>query len=217
MVHFNPRALTKIETDALKYVCSEILSLQGEDGNGRLVAYRSKTMQGAECDYDIHDKELLAIIQALKEWKRYTRGSPRPIPIFTDHKNLVTFITMKELSERQGRWQIFLSQYNFRIIYRPGKERMNPDALTRRPGDILTMEEKNLRKRLGILLPRETCWDIPEEKEIKIQEMELAGFQDKDQGKIQQAYAKDDKIQAIKTNLEKGVTEMKQVVLGLCE
>ena len=66
-------------------------------------------MQDAECNYDIHDKELLAVVQALKEWKRYTRGSPRPIQVFTDHKNLVTFMLTKELSERQGRWQEFLS------------------------------------------------------------------------------------------------------------
>ena len=174
-------------------------------------------MQDAECNYDIHDKELLAVIQAFKEWKRYTRGSPRLIQVLTDHKNLVTFMSTKELSERQGRWQEFLSQYNFRIIYRPGKEGRKPDALTRRQGDIPTMEEKKLGKRLGILLPKETCWDIPEEEEIQIKEMELAEFQDKDEGRIQQAYNKDDEIQAIKKNLEKGVTEMKGVALGLCE
>ena len=74
LVHFNPAAPTKIETDASKYVCSGILSQQCEDGKWRPVAYRSKTMQDAECNYDIHDKELLAVVQALKEWKRYTRG-----------------------------------------------------------------------------------------------------------------------------------------------
>ena len=86
------------------------------------MAYRSKTMQDAECNYDIHDKALFAIIQAFKEWKRDIRGSPRPVQVFTDHKNLVTFMSTKELSERQGRCQEFLSQYNFRIRYRPGKE-----------------------------------------------------------------------------------------------
>ena len=217
MVHFNSVAPIKIETDASKYICSGILSQQYEDGKWRPVAYRSKTMQDAECNYDIHDKELLAVVQALKEWKRYTRGSPRLIQLFTDHKNLVIFMTTKELSEQQGRWQEFLSQYNFRIIYQPRKEGRKPDALTRRPGDIPTAEEKILGKRVGILLPKEKYWGIPEEQEVKIKEMELAKFQDKDEGKIQQAYNKDDEIQAIKENLEKGVTEMKGVALGLCE
>ena len=79
------------------------------------MAYRSKTMQDAECNYDVHDKELLAIIQALTEWKRYPRGSQKPVLVPTDHKNLITFMKTKELSQRQARWKILLCQYNFRI------------------------------------------------------------------------------------------------------
>jgi len=74
-------------------------------------------MLDAECNYDIHDKELLAIVQAFHEWKRYTRGNPKPIRVLTDHKNLVTFMTTKELNERQPRWMQELSQYNFKIEY----------------------------------------------------------------------------------------------------
>ena len=65
------------------------------------MAYRSKTMQDAECNYDIHNKELLAIIQAFTEWKQYLRGSPKPVRVLTDHKNLGTFMKTKELSKRQ--------------------------------------------------------------------------------------------------------------------
>ena len=126
-------------------------------------------------------------------------------------------MSTKEVSERQGRWQEFLCQYNFRIIYRPEKNRRKPDAVTRRPGDITKTETKRLGKRTGILLPKEKCWDIPENEEIKIEEIELAEFQDKDRGNIQQAYDKNNEIQAIKKNLEKGITEMKGVALGLCE
>ena len=93
MVHFNRAGPTKIETDPSKYVCSGILFQQCEDGKWRAVAYRSKTMHNAEYNYNIHDKELLAVVQGLQEWKRYTRGSPRPIQVFTDHKDLVTFMT----------------------------------------------------------------------------------------------------------------------------
>jgi len=100
LVYFDPLGPTKIETDASKYVCSSILSQQCQDGKWRPVAYRSKTMSDAESNYDIHDKELLAIVQAFHEWKRYTRGNPKPIPVLTDHKNLVTFMTTKELNER---------------------------------------------------------------------------------------------------------------------
>ena len=85
MVHFNPGAPIKLETDASKYVCSGILSQQCEDGKWRPVAYRSKSMEDTECNYDIHNKELLAIIQAFTEWKRYLRESPNPVRILTDH------------------------------------------------------------------------------------------------------------------------------------
>ena len=166
MVHFDPEAPIKLDTDASKYVCSGILSQQCEDGKWRPVAYQSKTMQDAECNCDIHDKELLAIIQAFTEWKRYLRGSPKPVRVLTDHKNLVTFMKTKELSERQARWKILLSQYNFRIEYRPGKEGGKPDALTRRAGDLPTAGDKRLTRNFGALLPRE-CWDIPEGEESR--------------------------------------------------
>jgi len=104
LVYFDPLAPTKIEPDASKYVCSGILSQECQDGKWRPVVYRSKTMSHAECNYDIHDMELLAIVQAFQEWKRYVRGNPKPIGVLTDHKNLVTFMTTKELPERQARW-----------------------------------------------------------------------------------------------------------------
>ena len=103
LVYFDPLAPTKIETDASKYVCSGILFQQCQDGKGRPVVYRSKTILDAECNYDIHNKELLAIVQAFHELKRYTRGSPKPVLVVTDNKDLVPFITTKKLSERQAR------------------------------------------------------------------------------------------------------------------
>jgi len=217
LVYFNPLAPTKIETDASKYVCSGILSQQCKDGKWRPVAYRSKTMSSAECNYDIHDKELLAIVQAFHEWKRYTRGSPKQIRVLTDHKNLVTFMTTKELSERHARWMQELSQYNLKIEYRPGKDRGKPDALTRGEGDLSTAEDKRLTQNVGILLPKEQYWDIPETEEIRLDILETTGFRDKDQGKIQKASGNDNEIQDIKRNLDKGKKEMKGMALGLCQ
>jgi len=69
LVYFDPLGPTKIETEASQYVCSGILSPQYKDGKWRPVAYRSKSMSDAECNYDIHDKELLATVQAFQEWK----------------------------------------------------------------------------------------------------------------------------------------------------
>jgi len=86
-----------VETDASQYVCSGILSQQDENGKWKPIAYRSKTMKPGECNYDVHDKELLAIVQELKEWRRYLKGSGQHFRVLTDHQNLIRFTTTKEL------------------------------------------------------------------------------------------------------------------------
>jgi len=174
-------------------------------------------MSSAECNYDIHDKELLRIVQAFHEWKPYRRGSLKRIRVLTDHKNLVTFMTTKELSEREVRWMQELSQYNFKIEYRPGKEGGKPDALRRREGDLPTAGDKRLTRNVGILLLKERYWDIPETEEIKLDVLETTEFQDKSEGEIQKARSVDNEIEDIKRNLDEGRKEMKGIALGLCQ
>jgi len=174
-------------------------------------------MSDPECNYDRHDKELLAIVQAFHEWKRYTRGNPKPIRVFTDHKNLVTFLTTKELNERQARWIQELSQYNFKIEYRPGKEGGKPHGLTRREGDLSMAEDKRLTRNMGILIPKERYWDIPEDEGVNLDVLETTEFQDKDEGEIQRASNVDNEIQGIKKNLDEGKKEMKGMAVGLCQ
>jgi len=110
-----------------------------------------------------------------------------------------------------------LSQYNFKIEYRPGKEGGKPDALTRREGDLPTAGDKRLTPNVGILLPKERYWDIPEMEEIKLEALETTEFQDKDKGEIQKASNVNNEIQDIKRNLDEGRKEMKGIALGLCQ
>jgi len=121
-------------------------------------------MSDAESNDNIHDKELPAIVQAFQEWKRYTRGNRKQIRVLTDHKNLVTFMTTKELNERQARWIQELSQYHFKIKYQPGKEGGKPDACTRRAGDLPTAGDKRLTRKVGILLPKDRYWGHPRDR-----------------------------------------------------
>jgi hypothetical protein len=93
-------------------------------------------MSPAECNYEIYDKELLAIVRAFEEWRPELAGTEEPIKILTDHKNLAYFMSTKQLNRRQARWAEFLSEFNFKITYRPGTLGTKPDSLTRRPGDI---------------------------------------------------------------------------------
>lgn len=98
-----------------------MLSQYGDDGALRPVAFFSKKHSATECNYEIYDKELLAIIRCFEEWRPELEGSEHPIRILTDHRNLEYFTTSKLLNRRQARWSEFLSRFNFRIQYRPGK------------------------------------------------------------------------------------------------
>jgi hypothetical protein len=125
-----------VEVDASNWASGGCLSQMGPDGELRPVAYFSAKHSPQECNYDIYDKELLAIIKALEEWRPELEGSEEPFEIVTDHKNLQTFATTKQLSPRHMRWSEFLSRFNFRIVYKPGTLNTRPDALSRKPEDV---------------------------------------------------------------------------------
>ena len=134
--HFDPAREIILETDASDCVCAGVLSQKDENGLIHPIAFRSKTMTDAEKNYDIHDKELLAIVQAFKEWRCYMEGSRHPVQVFTDHANLVPFMKNKELNRRQTRWAEKLANFDFKIMYKKGTLNGKADALTRMPGDI---------------------------------------------------------------------------------
>ena len=73
-----------------------------------------------ERNYDVHDCELLAIIKALEHWKHYLEGTRHSFEIWTDHCNLIYFQTAHDLSRRQARWSLFLSQFDFQLSYKAG-------------------------------------------------------------------------------------------------
>ena len=130
--HWVPDHQITVETDASDYAIAGILSITSDSGELHPVAFHSRTLSGAELNYDTHDKELLAIFEAFKTWRHYLEGSATPIDVVTDHKNLEYFSTSKILTRRQARWSEYLSQFNLVIRFRPGKLGAKPDALTRR-------------------------------------------------------------------------------------
>ena len=96
LLNFRANEPTKIETDALDQAVGTCL-YQQKDGKWHPVAYYSRKMSQAEQNYNIHDKELLAVVNALEHWRVYAESSSK-LTIFTDHKNLTTFTTMKKLN-----------------------------------------------------------------------------------------------------------------------
>jgi len=85
-----------------------------------------------ERNYEIHDKEMLAIIHALEEWRHFLEGATHPVEIWTDHKNLEYFMMAKKLNRRQARWSLHLARFDFLLHHHPGHTMGKPDALSRR-------------------------------------------------------------------------------------
>ena len=81
----------------------------------------------------IYDKELLAIVKSFETWRPELASvsEKQPMKVLTDHRNLEHFMTTKQLNRQQARWAEFLSEFNFKISYRPGREGEKPDTLTR--------------------------------------------------------------------------------------
>ena len=114
--HFDPSLESFIEADASDSAIGGVLS-QKHRGRLHPVAFQSRKLSPAELNYEIYDKEMLAIVHCFKQWRHYLEGAIRPITVYTDHKNLEYFATTKQLNHRQARWAEHLSSFDFTIIY----------------------------------------------------------------------------------------------------
>lgn len=151
--HYDPNLPLVVETDASDYAISAILSTVTPSQELHPIAFHSRSLAPAELNYDVHDKELLAIFEAFTIWRHYLEFTKHQVDVITDHKNLEYFSTTKLLSRRQYRWSEYLSPFNMVIRFRPGKLGAKPDALTRRSdvypkrgdSDFATANPQNLR------------------------------------------------------------------------
>ncbi|KAE8970788.1 hypothetical protein PR001_g27098 [Phytophthora rubi] len=103
------------------------------EGRERVVGYQSRQMKPAEKNYPVHDKELLAMRYALIKFRVYLLGE-QTFAVYTDHASLRTAMKSPHLSQRMARWLSFFAEYNFVVHYKPGKNNILADALSRRPG-----------------------------------------------------------------------------------
>jgi predicted aspartyl protease len=150
--HFHPELPTKLETDASDGVIAGILSQQHPDQKWYPIAFYSHVLVGHESNWEIHDKELYAIVEAFKKWRPEFQSVRSRIEVFTDHKSLEYFMTTKVLTSKQVRWMEFLSDFNFRIMYTTGKSNQKADILSRREQDIQVQDQVKLDSRSRILL-----------------------------------------------------------------
>ena len=132
LAHFDPQRPVIVETDASDFALGAVLSQRNDENRLHPVAFHSRKFTPAEMNYEIHDKELLAIVDSFKLWRRYPEGATYQVQVFSDHQNLEYFTTTKVLNRRQARWVQELAGIDFKIYYRTGTKNGKPDALSRR-------------------------------------------------------------------------------------
>ena len=191
----DPTKPFQIEADASKYASGAILTQMDDDGARHPVCFMSKTFNDAEKNYTIYDRELLAIIRALLEWRHYLQGSPFPVTIYSDHKNLKYWQDPRKISPRQARWRLILEEYTYDIHNRPGSQMIQSDALSRRPDLCQDPDEPEL----VTMLPKEVFVSL-----INLIDTDL-------QDKILSSDRNDEEAnQALETLLQEGPTDMQQ-------
>ncbi|EED23163.1 gag/polymerase/env polyprotein, putative [Talaromyces stipitatus ATCC 10500] len=179
LAQHDPELPTTLEIDASDFAIGATMTQPGTDGRPRLVAYYSRKLIDAELNYEIHDKELLAIVSALRHWRVYLEGATFPIRIITDHKNLTYFTTTK-----------------FTIEHCKGKENERADALSRRPD-----HEEGIKKPEPALLRLNKEGHLEYNPQVATLAATAETITDSElQDKIVEETAKDDLIQSLIEN-----------------
>ena len=136
LIHFDPDKEIIVTSDASPYGIGAVLSHRLEDGSEKPIYYASRSLAQAEKGYSQLDKEALAIIFAVKKFHNFIYG--RSFTIHSDHRPLQHIFGHTKpvptlASARLQRWALMLGAYDYRILYRPGREIRNADGLSRLP------------------------------------------------------------------------------------
>ena len=131
-----------LQTDASAYSVGAVLLQQGDTSDAlrkhskpttHPIAYYSATFTPMERNYDIYERELLAVMKSLAHWRPYLGWTKEPFIILTDHTNLQYWKAPRNLNRRTARWHADLQEYDFKIQHIPGKANTPADALSRPP------------------------------------------------------------------------------------
>ena len=143
-----------IDTDASAFAVGAIVQQAHQDAKGTWklhpIAFYTRSLTPAEKNYDIYDRETLAIISVLKAYRYLLWGAKQPILIRCDHKNLDYFKEAQKLTGRQARWRAFLEDYKYEFMYVPGRMNTLADILSRRE-DL--KEGENISEQITLFPP----------------------------------------------------------------
>ena len=121
----------KVEVDASNYGMGTVLMQRDEKNILHPVAFFSKSMNEAQCNYDIYNKELLGLWEMLRHWHQYLFQPQHKVRIHTDHANLLFWKNPGEHSRRVARWHVELMEYDFELVHIAGARNGWADALSR--------------------------------------------------------------------------------------
>ncbi|CAJ0954135.1 unnamed protein product [Ranitomeya imitator] len=122
----------QVEVDASEIGAGAVLSQRGSDCSVmKPCAFFPRKFSPAERNYDVGNRELLAMKWAFEEWRHWLEGAKHRVVVLTDHKNLTYLESAKRLNPRQARWSLFFARFDFVISYLPGSKNVKVDALSR--------------------------------------------------------------------------------------
>ncbi|MBW0569839.1 hypothetical protein O181_109554, partial [Austropuccinia psidii MF-1] len=127
--HFDPSLPTTVKTDASDYSLGALLS-QTSDSGKHPIAFDSRKLLPAELNHEMHDKELLGMVWALKRWRAFLLSLSSSFKVLTNHSSLQYFMSSNILTCCQACWAESLSEFHFSITYCPGSLVTLPDALS---------------------------------------------------------------------------------------
>ena len=137
-----------LEMDASLFASRAVLRQHDSNGDWHPCAYLSKSFNDTECNYDIWDRELLAVIRALTESQHYLQGSPHTVTLLSNHQNLAYIRKPQRLNRRQARWSLLLTEYNLKLVHIPGTKMIQSDALSWPPDLCPENNQDNIDKTL---------------------------------------------------------------------
>ena len=148
--HFSPLLPSTLITDASDFALTSILLQPDTNNLLHPIAFHSRKFSPAKINYEIHDKELLSVINSFRSMHSWLISSPHPITVISDHKNLAYFMSSRPLNRFQAHWSMLLSEYNFQLDYTPGTKNPanspshRPDFLPQEGDDVLLTQNKSL-------------------------------------------------------------------------
>jgi len=189
----------RVEADASNFTTGGVLLMKCSDNKWRPVAFISKSLSDTERNYEIHDKEILAVVRCLEAWRHFLEGATVKFEIWTDHKNLEYFMKAQKLNRRQARWALYLSRFDFMLKHIPGSKMGKANSLSRRPDWEVGVKKDNEDETL--IKPEWMEMRRAETVEIIVDGIDLLK-------EVQKSKVKDDKVVKVMEEIKQAGVKM---------